>query len=318
MRTAVNRTDRILVLGGRGLIGGAVVATLRRAGYKEVLAPARDELDLTRGADVARYFAQVRPHYVVLAAGRTGGVYANDTYRAEFIYEHLAIQTNVVHQAYVHEVKRLLFYGCSSMYPRLCAAPIRESALLTGLPEPTNEPFAVAKLAGWKMCESYNRQYGTDFLTLVPTNIYGPGQRYERLNSLVIPALLLECHEAKVEGRRQMVVWGSGRPARDCLFVDDLVEASLFVMQHEAPPDLANVGTGRDYTIREIAETIRDVVGFRGSIVFDSSRPDGVLTKLQDMSVLREAGWSARVPLADGLRRTYAAFLATERLTAGR
>ena len=302
--------SRILVLGGGGLIGSALRARLAARGSANVLSPDRDTLDATDAAAVAHYFARHRPDQVFLAAGKTGGVYANDTYRAEFIYENLAIQTNVIHQAYVHDVQRLLFFACSSMYPRLCDQPIRESALLTGLPEPTNEPFAVAKLAGWKMCESYNRQYGTTFITLVPTNVYGPRQRYEPLNSLVVPALIQKCYDAKVEGREEMAVWGSGRPARDFIYVDDLADAAVFVMGLDTPPEIANVGTGRDYTVRELADTIKEVVGFRGRIVFDSTRPEGVLNKLQDTSVLSDLGWTASTGLRDGLRRTYQAFLA--------
>jgi GDP-L-fucose synthase len=303
---------RILLLGATGLVGAAIRAQLAARGVTNVLAPGRETLDLADAAAVAQYFGRHRPEQVILAAGKTGGVYANDTYRAEFIYDNLAIQTNVIHQAYLHDVQRLLYFGCSSMYPRLSSQPIRESDLLSGPLEPTNEPFAVAKLAGWKMCESYNRQYGTSFITLVPTNVYGPGQHYEPLNSLVVPALIQECHDAKLEGRAEMMVWGSGRPARDFVYVDDLADAALFVMGLASPPEVANVGTGRDYTIRELAESIKDVVGFTGRIVFDSSRPDGVLNKLQDTSVLGALGWSARTPLRDGLQRTYEAFLVRE------
>jgi GDP-L-fucose synthase len=306
----VDSTSRILLLGGSGLVGSALRSQLQRRGFRHVLAPDRETLDAADQPAVARFFDDHRPEYVILAAGRTGGVYANVTYRAEFIHDNLAIQTHVIHQAYLHEVKRLLFFGCSSMYPRLCEQPIRESALLTGPLEPTNEPFAVAKLAGWKMCESYNRQYGTTFVTMVPTNVYGPGQHYEPLNALVVPALLQNCHDAKVEGRPEMVVWGSGRPARDFLFADDLADAALFVMGLEAPPEVLNVGTGRDYTVRELAECIRDVVGFTGRLAFDSARPEGVLYKLQDTSVLGQLGWSSKTDLREGLRRTYEAFLA--------
>jgi GDP-L-fucose synthase len=308
----VDSTSRILLLGGGGLVGSAVHSQLTRRGFGDVAAPGRDALDAADETAVARCFDAIRPDYVILAAGKTGGVYANVTYRAEFIHDNLAIQTNVIHQAYLHDVKRLLFFGCSSMYPRLCEQPIRESALLTGPLEPTNEPFAVAKLAGWKMCESYNRQYGTTFVTIVPTNVYGPGQRYEPLNALVVPALLQNCHDAKVEGRDELVVWGSGRPARDFIYADDLADAALFVMGLESPPEVLNVGTGRDYTVRELADCIREVVGFTGRIAFDSRRPEGVLYKLQDTSVLGDLGWTARTELPEGLRRTYAAFLRDE------
>lgn len=302
-------SSRVLLVGGSGLVGRALRAQLAARGFTDVLAPDRRELDACDGAAVARYFERHRPTHVLLAAGKTGGIYANDTYRAEFIYENLAIQTNVIHHSYVHEVERLLFFGCSSMYPRLCEQPIREAALLSGPLEPTNEPFAVAKIAGWKMCESYNRQYGTTFVTLVPANVYGPGQHYEVLNSLVVPALIQQCHDAKVEARPEMVVWGTGRAARDFLYVDDLADAALFVMALETPPDVVNVGTGRDYTVRELADTIREIVGFTGRLAFDSRRPEGMLHRLQDVSVLRALGWCPRTDLREGLRRTYEDFL---------
>jgi len=307
----VKTSDRILLLGASGLVGRALREQLAARGFSDVLAPNRTTLDASDALAVARYFERHRPTHVFLAAGKTGGIYANDTYRAEFIYENLAIQTNVVHQSYLHDVERLLFFGCSSMYPRLCEQPIRETALLTGPLEPTNEPFAVAKLAGWKMCESYNRQYGTTFMTLVPANIYGPGQRYEALNSLVVPALIEQCHEAKVEGRDEVSVWGTGRAARDFVYGDDVADAALFVMGAETPPEVANVGTGRDYTIRELAETIKEIVGFTGVLAFDSTRPEGMLHRLQDTSVLSALGWSARTSLRAGLQRTYEDFLCT-------
>ena len=305
----MERDARVLVLGGSGLIGRGLLRALAAAGRTGVLAPTRRELDLLDHAAVASYFERCQPSHVFFAAGRTGGVYANSTYRAEFIYENLAIQNHVIHESYLHAVRRLIFFGCSSMYPKLCPQPIVEDAVLTGPLEPTSEPFAVAKIAGLMMCESYNRQYGTTFLTLIPTSVYGPGQRYEPMNSLVVPALIRKCHEAKADGHPSVRVWGSGRAARDFIYVDDLASAALFVMGLDDPPAVVNVGTGSDRTVRELAEVIRQVVGFDGSIEFDLNRPEGVLTKLQDTARLRALGWEARTPLEDGLRVTYEAFV---------
>lgn len=304
--------DRIFVSGHRGLVGTALVRRLNELGYRNIVTRTRAELDLIDQYKVREFFAQVRPDYVFHVAAKVGGVYANTAYRADFIHENLVIQSNVIHQSFVHEVRRLVFFSCSSVFPRNCAQPMAEESLLSGHLEPTNEPFAVAKIAGMKMCESYNRQYGADFVSVIPTNLYGPNQHYEPMNSLVVPAMIQKFHEAKVANDRSVTLWGSGRPSRDFLFVDDLADAALFVMNSYTGNETLNIGTGRDYTIRELAEIVRDTVGYRGEIVFDPTRPEGTLTKLQDVSRLTNLGWRYKVELADGLRVTYDDFVQRE------
>jgi GDP-L-fucose synthase len=305
----VNPSDKIYVAGHTGLVGSALVRALERAGYSNLVLRTRAELDLLNQARVAQFFETERPQYVFLAAGKTGGVYANSNYRAEFLYENIVIQSNVIHASFEFEAKKLLFLGCSSMYPKHCPQPIREEYLLTAPLEPTNEPFAVAKLAGVKMCESYARQYGCDFISVIPANLYGQNQDYTPLNSLIIPALIRRFHEAK-EAREPFVkVWGSGRPSRDFLFVDDLAEACLFLMDHYSEAEPINVGSGTDITVREAAEVIRSVTEYPGEIRFDTSMPDGVLSKLQDISKLAALGWKPRVRFEDGIRIAYSDFL---------
>jgi len=309
---------RIYVAGHRGMVGGAISRKLRERGA-EVITRTHAELDLTDQAAVRAFFAGEKPDGVVLAAAKVGGIHANNTYPADFIYENLMIEANVVHQAYAAGVQRLLFLGSSCIYPRAVEQPMREDALLTGVLEPTNEPYAVAKIAGIKLCESYNRQYGTDYRSVMPTNLYGPGDNFHPENSHVMPALIRRFHEAAASGAEEVVIWGTGTPYREFLHVDDMAEASLFVFNldretYEAntEPMLShiNVGYGEDVTIAELAHLVADVTSFTGRIIFDTSKPDGTRRKLMDSGRLTAMGWKPSVPLADGLKETYAWFRA--------
>ena len=308
---------RIYVAGHRGMVGGAIARKLRERGA-EVITRSHAELDLTDQAAVRAFFASEKPDGVVLAAAKVGGIHANNTYPADFIYENLMIEANVVHQAYAAGVQRLLFLGSSCIYPRSVEQPMREDALLTGVLESTNEPYAVAKIAGIKLCESYNRQYGTDYRSVMPTNLYGPGDNFHPVNSHVMPALIRRFHEAVESGADEVVIWGTGTPWREFLHVDDMAEASLFVFDldkqtYEAntEPMLShiNVGFGKDVTIAELAHMIAEVTGFKGRITFDASKPDGTMRKLMDSARLNAMGWTPRVALADGLGETYRWFL---------
>jgi GDP-L-fucose synthase len=309
----------IFVAGHRGMVGAAILRALRIKGVGPVLTRTHAELDLTDQAAVEDFFATERPRQVYLAAARVGGILANDTYPAEFIYQNLIIEANVIHASYRHRVDRLLFLGSSCIYPRLAEQPMAEDALLTGPLEPTNEPYAIAKIAGIKLCESYNRQYGTDFRSLMPTNLYGPGDNFDLDTSHVIPALIRKFHEAKIANQPTVEVWGSGTPRREFLHIDDLADACLFVMGLDADTYRAhtqpmrshiNVGTGRDLSVDELAQTVRAVTGYRGEIRFDPSKPDGAPRKLLDVSRLSRMGWRARVDFYTGLEQTYDWFLA--------
>ncbi len=319
MHKAQPESRSIYVAGHRGMVGAGIVRALEAAGLGPVLTRTHRELDLTDQAAVDRFFAEQRPSRVYLAAARVGGIHANDTYPAEFIYQNLMIEANVIHAAYRQGVERLLFLGSSCIYPRLAAQPMTEHALLSGPLEPTNEPYAIAKIAGIKLCESYNRQYGTDFRSLMPTNLYGPGDNFDLSNSHVIPALMRKLHDAKVAGARSVEVWGSGEPRREFLHVDDMAAACLHVMgleqdryQANTSPRVShiNVGVGHDLRIAELARIMADVVGFTGAIRFDPSKPDGAPRKLLDVSRLRALGWRPAVDLRGGLQQTYAWFLA--------
>lgn len=305
------------VAGHRGMVGGAILRRLQAKGA-ETITRTHAELDLTNQRAVAAFMAEERPDAVILAAAKVGGIHANNTYPAEFIYENLMIQSNVIHQAFAHGVRRLLFLGSSCIYPRMAQQPMREDALLTGTLEPTNEPYAIAKIAGIKLCESYNRQYGTDYRSVMPTNLYGPGDNFHPSNSHVLPALLRRFHEAVREGRDTVTIWGTGTPMREFLHVDDMAEASLFVLDlprdtydANTEPMLShiNVGTGTDVTIRELAAIIAEVTGFGGHIDFDTTKPDGTPRKLMDVSRLAAMGWTARTGLRDGVAETYDWFL---------
>ena len=310
---AVTRAARIFVAGHRGMVGSAIVRRLRRGGYGNLLLRGRDELDLTDQAAVERFFATERPDYVFIAAAKVGGIQANNTFRAEFLYQNLMIESNVIHAAWRAGVERLLFLGSSCIYPRDCPQPIREEYLLTGPLEPTNEPYAIAKIAGIKLCESYNRQYGTRYVSAMPTNLYGPNDNYDLASSHVLPALIRKAHEAKARGDSELVVWGSGQPLREFLYVDDMADACVFLMESGISEGLFNVGTGSDVSIRELAQTVMEVVGFQGRIVFDASKPDGTPRKLLDVGRLRELGWCASTGLREGIALAYRDFLNARR-----
>ena len=300
----------ILVAGARGMVGSAIVRRLRVAGHPQVLAPLRAELDLLDTAAVHAYLQAHRPAYVFIAAAKVGGIQANNTYRADFLYQNLQIQNNLVHGAHLAGVQRLMFLGSSCIYPRDCPQPIREDYLLTGPLEQTNEPYAIAKIAGIKLCEGYNRQHGRQYVSVMPTNLYGPHDNYDLANSHVLPALIRKAHEARERGDAEYVVWGSGTPRREFLYVDDLADACVHLMQSGYDGPLVNIGTGEDVTIRELAETVMEVVGFGGRIVYDSSKPDGTPRKLLDVSRLAALGWRARTSLREGIAQAYADFLA--------
>lgn len=318
----MDKGARIFVAGSNGLVGSALVRRLRASGYTNLLLPEINELDLTNQQAVADFFQQNKPDYVLLAAAKVGGIHANNTYPAEFIQINLAIQNNVIHNSWLHGVKRLLFLGSSCIYPKLAPQPMKEEHLLTGLLEPTNEPYALAKIAGIKQCESYNRQYGTKFIAVMPTNLYGPGDNFHPENSHVLPALIRRFHEAKMLNTPEVVVWGSGTPRRELLYVDDMAAGCLFLMElsdEKIAPELlsypkpcfVNLGTGQDVTIRELAETVRTVTGFTGNLVFDATKPDGTPRKLQDVSRMHGLGWRHEVELEEGIRRTYRWFVET-------
>ena len=305
----------VFVAGHRGMVGSAIVRRLQALGYRNILTAGRDVVDLVDQQAVQRFFDERAIDQVYLAAARVGGIHANNTYPAEFIYQNLMIEANLVHAAHAHGVQRLLFLGSSCIYPKLAEQPMREEALLTGVLEPTNEPYAIAKIAGIKLCESYNRQYGRDFRSVMPTNLYGPGDNYHPENSHVIPALLRRFHEAVQRGDREVVIWGSGAPRREFLHVDDMAAASVHVMEldeavlrdHTRPMlSHINVGTGVDCTIRELAETVARVTGFTGRLVFDTDKPDGAPRKLLDVSRLAALGWRPQIGLEEGLRDAYA------------
>lgn len=310
-RTRMNLTSKIYVAGHRGMVGSAIVRRLRAGGYTHIVTRTHTELDLTEQSAVRAFLAAEQPDYVVLAAARVGGIHANDTYRAEFIYQNLMIQTNVVHAAWQAGIQHLLFLGSSCIYPRDCPQPICEDYLLTGPLESTNEPYAIAKIAGIKLCENYNRQYGTHYVSVMPTNLYGPQDNYNLANSHVLPALIRKAHEAKQRGDRALVVWGSGQPRREFLYVDDMADACVFLMEKAVTGGLYNIGTGQDITIGELAHTVMAVVGFAGHVVFDSSKPDGTPRKWLNVERMRQLGWQAQTPLREGITKAYADFLAS-------
>ena len=301
----MDKESKIFVAGHRGLVGSAILRKLQAEGYTNLVTRTRAELDLRDQAAVNRFFEEERPEYVFLAAAKVGGILANSTYPADFIRDNLQIQTNVIDAAYRHGVKKLLFLGSSCIYPKYAPQPMKEEHLLTGPLEPTNEWYAVAKIAGIKMAQAYRRQYGFNAISLMPTNLYGPGDNFDLETSHVIPALIRKFHEAKVEGKPHVVVWGTGKPRREFLHVDDLADAALFLMKNYDSEEIINVGVGEDVSIRELAELIQDVVGFEGEIVFDTTKPDGTPRKLLDVSRLQALGWKARIPLREGLASTY-------------
>jgi GDP-L-fucose synthase len=308
----MDRTAKIFVAGHRGLVGSAITRRLRAAGYGHLVVKSRSELDLRDQAAVNAFFASERPDFVFLAAAKVGGILANTTYPAEFLRDNLAVQTNVIDSAYRNGVKKLAFLGSSCIYPKMAAQPIREEALLTGPLEPTNEWYAIAKIAGIKMAQAYWKQYGFHAISLMPTNLYGPGDNFDLRSSHVLPALMHKAHDAKLNGAADLSVWGTGSPKREFMHVDDLADAALFLMLNYDKPEIVNVGTGSDVTIREVAEIVQRAVGFKGALVFDSSKPDGTPRKLLDVSKLSGLGWKARICLEDGIASTYEWYLAQQ------
>jgi len=310
----MNLNDKIYIAGHRGLVGSAIVRQLESRGFTNLLMRTHKELDLTNQAQVQNFFQQEKPDYVILAAAKVGGIHANNAYPADFIYQNMMIEANIINSAYENKVKRLLFLGSTCIYPKAVKQPMREDAILTNVLEPTNEPYALAKIAGIKLCESYNRQHGTDFRSVMPTNLYGVNDNFHPENSHVIPALMRRFHEAKTNNDSEVVVWGTGNAMREFLYVDDMAAASLFVLEldektYQANTQLMlshiNVGTGKDVTIREMAETMKQVVGFEGELSFDTTKPDGAPRKLIDVSRLANIGWNYSVDLKDGLTKTY-------------
>ena len=313
----MDKKARIYVAGNRGMVGSAIVRALTNGGWENLIFRTSKELDLRDNGRVASFFADAKPDYVFLAAAKVGGILANSTFPADFIYDNLAIQTNVIHQAYVHGVKKLLFLGSSCIYPKHAQQPIKEEYLLTGPLEPTNEWYAVAKISGIKMCQAYRRQYGCNFIAAMPTNLYGLADNYHPKNSHVIPALIRKAHEAKERGDREMIVWGSGTPRREFLYSDDLADACVFLMQTtrtEATEDLFNVGVGADLTIADLAHAVAQAVGFEGAVVFDRTKPDGTPRKLLDVSRIHGLGWKAKTDFREGLNLTYRDFLSHSRI----
>lgn len=301
----MEKRSRIFVAGHRGMVGSAIARKLTASGFSNLLLRSSSELDLRDSAAVDTFFQAEKPEFVFLAAAKVGGIVANNTYRAEFLYDNLMIQSNVIHSSYQAGVKKLLFLGSSCIYPKLAPQPLKEEYLLTGLLEPTNEPYAIAKIAGIKMCDAYRSQYGCHFISAMPTNLYGPNDNYDLQKSHVIPALLRKFHEAKKQAAQEVVVWGTGTPLREFMHVDDLAEACLFLMERYDEPGFINVGTGEEVSIRELAELIARITGYKGKIVFDTTKPDGTPRKLMDMQRIHGLGWRHRISLKDGLSDTY-------------
>lgn len=314
----MNKDSRIYVAGHKGLVGSAILRKLTTEGYSNLITWSHQELDLMRQDKVEAFFESERPEYVFLAAAKVGGILANNTYPADFIYNNIIIQTNVIHAAYMASIKKLLFLGSSCIYPRDCPRPMKEEYLLSGKLEPTNEPYAIAKIAGIKMCQSYNRQYGTHFISVMPTNLYGPGDNFDLKTSHAFPALIRKFHEAKmtqksritsIEKNDIVTVWGTGSPRREFLHVDDLADACLFIMNHYDQNEIINIGVGKDISIKELAEMVKEIVGFEGDIYYDHSKPDGTPRKLLDVSRLESLGWQSRISLRDGIKQTYEWYL---------
>jgi GDP-L-fucose synthase len=301
----MEKTARIYVAGHRGLVGSAIKRQLEQQGYHNILLKTSEDLDLRRQAETEGFFARTRPEYVFLAAARVGGILANSTYPASFIYDNLMIQANVIEASHRYRVKKLLFLGSSCIYPKYAPQPMTEDCLLSGPLEPTNEPYAVAKIGGIKMCQTYRRQYGSNFISVMPTNLYGPGDNFDLETSHVVAALIRKFHEAKVQGAAAVTLWGTGRPRREFLHVDDLADACVFLMQNYHEPEIINIGVGKDISIRELGELIQEIVDFRGELRWDTSKPDGTPRKLLDVTRLTQLGWQARISLRAGLRQTY-------------
>jgi GDP-L-fucose synthase len=305
----LEKESKIYVAGHRGMVGSAIVRKLTSLGYTNLLTRTSAELDLRNQQQVADFFDVEKPEFVFLAAAKVGGIVANSTYRADFLYENLAIQNNIIHGSYLNKVKKLMFLGSSCIYPKLAPQPLKESYLLSGYLEPTNEPYAIAKIAGIKMCEAYRAQYGCNFISVMPTNLYGTNDNYDLLNSHVLPAMIRKFHEAKDKGASEMTLWGTGSPMREFLHADDLAEACLFLMENYNESELVNIGTGEDVTIKNLAALVKQIVGFKGEIIWDTSKPDGTPRKLMDVSKLHGLGWHHKIALEDGIKLAYQDFL---------
>ncbi len=310
----MNKDSKIYIAGHKGMVGSAILRKLQKEGFSNFVFKTSNELDLTNQADVQHFFEQEKPEYVFLAAAKVGGIVANNTYRAEFIYKNLMIQNNVIHQSYINGVKKLLFLGSSCIYPKMSPQPIKEEYLLTGELEPTNEPYAIAKIAGIKMCEAYRDQYGCNFVSAMPTNLYGPNDNYDLNNSHVLPALIRKFHEAKVTNKPFVEIWGTGNPRREFLHVDDLADACLFIMNNYNEKQFVNIGYGEDLSIKELVHHIKDIVGYDGTVKYDKSKPDGTMKKLIDSSKIRELGWRSKIGLEEGIRTTYSNALRNKKI----
>jgi GDP-L-fucose synthase len=301
----MDKKDKIYIAGHRGMVGSAIHRRLKKEGFENFVFRTSDELDLRDQKAVADFFSKEKPDYVFLAAAKVGGILANNTYRAEFLYDNLMIQSNVIENSYRNGVKKLLFLGSSCIYPKMAPQPLKEEYLLTGLLEHTNEPYAIAKIAGIKMCDAYRSQYGCNFVSVMPTNLYGPNDNYDLKNSHVLPALLRKFHESKISEQPEVVVWGSGNPRREFLHADDMADACVYLMKKYNEEGLINIGVGEDLSIKELAELIKEIVGYKGKIVFDSSRPDGTPRKLMDVTKLSSLGWKATIGLKEGITQVY-------------
>jgi len=304
----MNKNIKIFVAGHRGMVGSAIVRNLHKKGYTNILTRSREELDLINQRDVNEFMKLEKPDFIFMAAAKVGGIHANNSLRADFLYQNLMIETNIVHAAQQAGIRRMLFLGSSCIYPRECPQPIKEEYLLTGVLEETNEPYAIAKISGIKLCENYNRQYGTEYVSAMPTNLYGPNDNYDLDYSHVLPALIRKAHEACKHRKENLVVWGSGNPMREFLYVDDMADACIFLMEKNVTNGLFNIGTGKDIAIRDLVKMIMNIVGFSGDVVYDRSKPDGTPRKLLDVSRMRSLGWVARTSLQDGITRAYADF----------
>ncbi len=308
----MNKNDKIYIAGHRGMVGSAILRKLEKEGYNNIAVRTSKDLDLRMQNGVEAFFEEEKPDYVILAAAKVGGIVSNNTYRADFMYDNLMIQNNIIHASYLHNVKKLLFLGSSCIYPRLAPQPLKEEYLLTGLLEQTNEPYAIAKITGIKMCEAYRDQYGCNYISVMPTNLYGPNDNYDLKNSHVLPALIRKIHEAKISDAPSVVIWGTGTPMREFLHADDLADACYFLIQNYNEPGFVNIGVGEDIAIKDLAALIKKIVGYEGEIVHDLSKPDGTPRKLMDVSKLSGLGWKAKTSLEDGIKKVYEEYLTRE------
>jgi len=304
----MNKHDKIFVAGHQGMVGSAIIRNLKHKGYTNIITRTRSDIDLTDQKKVTSFLEKEQPDFIFMAAAKVGGIHSNNLLRADFLYQNIMIEANIIHAAQQAGVRRMLFLGSSCIYPRHCSQPIKEEYLLTGALEQTNEPYAIAKIAGIKLCENYNRQYGTEYISVMPTNLYGPNDNYDLEHSHVLPALIRKTHEAFRNRNGNLVVWGSGKPMREFLHVDDLADACTFLMEKNITSGLFNIGTGKDISIHDLSEIIREIVGFSGNVTYDTTKPDGTPRKLLDVSRMRDLGWTARIPLKDGIMDAYEDF----------